>query len=179
MGTGKQRISLAVRVLVAQAAPVIARVAPGEPAVRAGLVDLAAPVVLAGSVEPAAQVVRVALAELAVQAAPVAQVARVALAEPELATVQAVAELEIAQVEVELAIDLALAELAIVLAEGLELEIGRPLVHLAVLLRTRSVIAVHRRGLVPVLGAEDLVEAVETTPERVAVEAVTAWAAAA
>jgi hypothetical protein len=152
---------LAVRVLVAQAAPVIARVAPGEPAVRAGLVDLAEPVVRAGSVELAAQVVRVELAELAVRVAP---------AEPELATVQAVAEPEIAQVEVELAIDL---------AEALELEIGHPLVHLVVPLRTRSVIAAHRRGLVPVLEAEDSVGAVETTREPAAVEAVTAWAAVA
>jgi hypothetical protein len=116
-----------------------------------------------------------------------------------LGIVRAVAEQGIAQVEVELAIVLAVAEqgivqvvaeqgivqvevaleLLIALAEGLELEIGLPLAHLAVLLRTRSVIAAHRRGLVPVLGAEDLVGAVETKPERVAVEAVTAWAAAA
>ena len=107
-----------------------------------------------------------------------------------LGIVRAVAEQGIAQVEVELAIVLAVAEqgivqvevaleLLIALAEGLELEIGLPLAHLAVLLRTRSVIAAHRRGLVPVLGAEDLVGAVETKPERVAVEAVTAWAAVA
>jgi len=37
MGTGKRRINSGVRVLVAQAALVIARVASGEPVVRAGL----------------------------------------------------------------------------------------------------------------------------------------------
>jgi len=37
MGTGKRRINSGVRVLVAQAALVIARVAPEEPVVRAGL----------------------------------------------------------------------------------------------------------------------------------------------
>jgi hypothetical protein len=42
MGTGKRRISSGVRVLVAQAALVIARVGSGEPVVRAGLVELAA-----------------------------------------------------------------------------------------------------------------------------------------
>jgi hypothetical protein len=53
MGIGKRRISSGVRVLVAQAALVIARVASGEPVVRVGLV------------EQVAQVVREALAELA------------------------------------------------------------------------------------------------------------------
>jgi len=42
MGIDKPRINLAGRVLVAQAAPVIVRVASGEPVVRAGLVELAA-----------------------------------------------------------------------------------------------------------------------------------------
>jgi hypothetical protein len=37
MGTGRQRINSGVRVLVAQAALVIAQVAPEEPVVREGL----------------------------------------------------------------------------------------------------------------------------------------------
>ena len=46
----------------------------------------------------------------------------------------------------------------------------------AVALRTRSVTAAHRRGLVPLLGAEDLVAAAaETTRERAAAEVVIAW----
>ena len=115
---------------MAQAALVIARVAPGEPVVRAGLVELAA------------QVVRVAPAELG-----------------------------IVQVEV---------PLAIVQGVALELAIGHPLVHLAVLLRIRSGIAAHHRGLVPRLVAvEDLAAAAETTREPAAVEAVIAWAAVA
>jgi hypothetical protein len=54
-GTGKRRINSGVRVLVAQAALVIARVASGEPVVRAALVELAD------------QVAQEALAELVVQ----------------------------------------------------------------------------------------------------------------
>ncbi len=46
----------------------------------------------------------------------------------------------------------------------------------AVALRTRSVTAAHRRGLVPLLGAEDLAAAAaETTREPAATEAVIAW----
>jgi len=49
----------------------------------------------------------------------------------------------------------------------------------AVALRTKSVIAAHHRGLVPVLAEEALAAAVaETTREPAAVEAAKAWAAA-
>ena len=54
-----------------------------------------------------------------------------------------------------------------------EAELG--LVRVAVPLRTKSVIAPHHRGLVPVLGAEDLAAEVETTREPAAAEAVIAW----
>jgi hypothetical protein len=47
----------------------------------------------------------------------------------------------------------------------------------AVLLRTKSVIAVHRRGQVH-LAVEDLAVAAETMREPAAAEAATAWAAA-
>jgi hypothetical protein len=51
--------------------------------------------------------------------------------------------------------------------------------HLAAALRTKSVTAAHRRGLVPLLAAEvDLVVAAETTREPAAAEADTAWEAA-
>ena len=50
---------------------------------------------------------------------------------------------------------------------------------LAVPLRTKSVIAVHHRGRVPLLAAaEDLAAVVETTRDPAATEAATAWAAA-
>jgi hypothetical protein len=56
----------------------------------------------------------------------------------------------------------------------LELE----LVQVAVPLRTKSVITPHHRGLVPLLGVEDLAAEVETTREPAATEAVKAWEAA-
>ena len=88
-------------------------------------------------------------------------------------------ELEIDQEgALELAIVRVAAEPGLDRVAGPELEIGHPLAHLAVLLRTRSVIAAHRRGLVPVLGAEDLVGAVETTREPAAAEVAKVWAAA-
>jgi len=50
---------------------------------------------------------------------------------------------------------------------------------LAVLLRIKSVIALHHRGRVPLLAAvEDLAAVVETTRDPAATEAATAWAAA-
>ncbi len=55
---------------------------------------------------------------------------------------------------------------------------GHPRAQLAVPLRIKSVTAVHRRGLVPLLGAEDLAAAAETTRERAAAEAAAAWEAA-
>ena len=52
------------------------------------------------------------------------------------------------------------------------------LVRAAVPLRTKSVITQHHRGLVPLLGAEDLAAGVETTREPAAAEAVIAWGVA-
>ena len=88
--------------------------------------------------------------------------------------------------------------LAIVLAEALVLiiapaEVPEPVIaqveavpvrshlraRLAVPLRTKSVIAVHHRGRVPLLAAaEDLAAVVETTRDPAATEAGIAWAAA-
>jgi hypothetical protein len=59
-----------------------------------------------------------------------------------------------------------------------ELETDHPRAQRAVLLRTKSVTAAHRRGLVPVLAAEDLAAAAaETTREPAATEAAGAWVA--
>ena len=89
-------------------------------------------------------------------------------------------------VELGLPIDLAAVEpelLIVLVAPGLELPIvpvvvavpGHLRTQLAVALRTRSVTAAHRRGLVPVLTAEDLAAAAETTREPAAAGAVIAW----
>ena len=82
------------------------------------------------------------------------------LAELELGPA-AVLELVIGQVEAELELVQVVAELV--------------LVQVAVPLRTKSVITPHHRGLVPLLGAEDLAAEVETTREPAAAEAVIAW----
>ena len=67
------------------------------------------------------------------------------------------------------------AELELVQVEAVPVP-GHPRSQLAVALRTKSVTAAHRRGLVPVLTAEDLVVAVaETTREQAAAGAVIAW----
>ena len=75
-----------------------------------------------------------------------------------------VAELELAQVVAELALE------AVPVAVELEHVQGA-----AVPLRTKSVITPHHRGLVPLLGAEDLAAEVETTREPAVAEAVIAW----
>jgi hypothetical protein len=156
----------------------IARVASVELAAQAGLAELAelaAQVGLAELAELAAQVGLAELAELAAQ---------VGLAElAELAAQVGLAEL------VELAAQAGLVELVELAAqeEGLaELEIAQVAVletkHLAaqaaVVLRTKSVTAARRRGLVPVpKRVEDLAAAAETTREPAATEAAKAWAA--
>jgi hypothetical protein len=123
----------------------------------------------------------------------VAQAASEGPAEPELGIGPVVAqaleivpaaELELGIVpaaELELGIVPAVAELAPV-PVALELAIvpaavpeQAALVRAAVPLRTKSVIAPHHRGLVPLLGAEDLAAEVETTREPAAAEAVIAW----
>jgi hypothetical protein len=160
MGTGKRRINSGVRVLVAQAALVIAWVAPGVPVAQEALAGLAA---------------QVALAELVVRVAP---------AGPELETVPAVVEQEpapvaaaqeLAPVAVEPEHDLAVAELEPDRAEA-ALAPGHPRGQPGVVPRTKSVTAAHRRDLVLRLAAEDLAAAVAgTTREPAAAEAVIAW----
>ena len=151
------------------------------------------PRISTAAAEPAGRVVQVELA-----------LGRV-LAELELVQVLAelalgpvLAELEHVQVQVELALGPVLAELehdpvAVEPEHGPavvpELVIGQvagelehvqeeaelELVRAAVPLRTKSVITPHHRGLVPLLGAEDLAAEVETTREPAAAEAVIAW----
>src|SRR5207237_6696866 len=153
-GTGKRRISSGVRALVAQAALVV-------PAVRVALVV---------SEDPAEPAVQVALVEWedpvepAVQESPAVQVALVEWEDPvepavqESPAVQVAPERELVQVEA---------------VPAREHPRARP----AVALRTRSVTAAHRPGLVRLLeAAEDLVAPVaETTRERAAAEVVIAW----
>ena len=137
--------------------------------------------------EPAGRVVQVELApgrvlaelELGQAVAPELETAPVVALElaiglvvaPELVIGLVEAELELVQVEPELVIGQVVAVLELVQVPA-ELE----LVRAAVPLRTKSVITPHHRGLVPLLGAEDLAAAeVETTREPAAAEAVIAW----
>jgi hypothetical protein len=162
--TGKQQTSLVVRVRVVQVAPIAPAVQaalvvwedPVEPAVRVALVvweDPAEPAVREGPVEQAVQAALVVWedpVEPAVQESPVAQ------------------ERELAQV----AVELEHGPLVVVLVQG------HPRVQLAVVaLRTKSVTAAHRPGLVQRLAAEeDLVAAAAVTTRDPAVaEGVIAW----
>ena len=127
---------------------------------------------------------RVRELELGPVAARELELGPVAAPEPEL--VQVAAEREPVPVVVVLALGPVVAEavpvpsqplaqvVEQVLAQAVALELV--LVQVAVALRTRSVTAAHRRGLVPLLGAEDLAAAAaETTREPAATEAVIAW----
>jgi hypothetical protein len=156
--TGKRRINSEVKVLVAQAALVIARVASGEPVAQEALVGLAAQVAQEALAELVVQVAQEALAELVVRVAP---------AGSELETVPAVVEQEPAPVA-------AAQELAPVVAEQvpghLRAQLGAPE-------RTKSVTGAHRRDQVPLLAAEEdlAAAAAVTTRDPVAAEAVIAW----
>ena len=121
--------------------------------------------------------------ELGPVAAREPELAQVAAPEPEL--VQVAAEREPVPVVVVLALGPVVAEavpvpsqplaqvVEQVLAQAVALELV--LVQVAVVLRTRSVTAAHRRGL-QLLAAEDLAAAgAETTRERAAAEAVIVW----
>jgi hypothetical protein len=193
MGTGKLRINSAGKVLVAQAALVIARVASGEPVAQEALAGLAAQVArealaeLVVRVVPAVLAAQEALAELVVRVAPAglaAQVAQEALAElvvrvapvaPELVIGPAVGpQRVIGQEEAEQVLGPVAAEQELVQVVA---ELG--LVLVAVLLRTKSVTAAHHRGLVPVPRVEDSAAAAETTRVPAAAEVGTAWEAAA
>jgi hypothetical protein len=135
---------------------------------QAALAGLAARVAQEALAELVVRVAQEALAELVVRVAQEALaelVVRVAPAGPELELVLVAAELEPAPVA-------AAQELAPVVAEQVP---GHPRAQLGAPLRTKSVIAPHHRGLVPVLGAEDLAAEVETTREPAAAEAVIAW----
>jgi hypothetical protein len=104
------------------------------------------------------------------------------LVEPELERVPAAvapvlvpvaAELELVRVEV------ALGLVPVVVALGLvQVVVERELVPVAVALRTKSVTAAHHHGLVPLLAAEDLAAAAETTRGPAATEVAVAWAVA-
>jgi hypothetical protein len=162
MGTGKRRISTAD----------VVRVAPVVPVVR---------VALAVPEDPVESVVRVALA---VPEDPVVQAVPAVLVVSEDPVVPAVRELELDPVavrELELG-PVAVRELELDPVAVRELELGPvaevlALARVAVALKTKSVIAAHRLGLVLLLEAgEDLAAVVaETTHEPAAAEAVIAW----
>jgi len=108
----------------------------------------------------------------------VEQEPEIAPAAAELAIVPVVEELEQNLVAAELERDPVVVELELVQVEAV-LAPSHRRAQLAAALRTKSVIAAHRRGLVPLLAVEDsAAAAVETTREPVAVEAVIAWEAA-
>ena len=149
METGRRRISLAGRELAAR---------------------------VAGSRVLGLELARVVAQELAHVRA-VAELERVQVAEAELehgpaagglVLVRVVVERELGRVAVE-------RELAQAVAA---LETDQPHGHLAILAETKSVIAAHPRGQVPVLAAEDLAAAAETTLAPAAAEVAEAWAAA-
>jgi hypothetical protein len=158
MGIGKRRISLADVVRVTPVDPVV-------PAVRVALVVSEDPVVLEDPVVPAVRVALVVPENPAVPVALVVPAVREALvvsenpAVPEARAVPVgVLERELVQVEAELVRD-------------------HPRVRPAVALRTKSVIAAHPQGQVPLLAVEEDLEAAvaETTREPAAAEAVKAW----
>jgi hypothetical protein len=156
-GTGKRRISSGVRVLVAPAALVIARAA-----------ELEIAQVPVGAESQAVAELELVLVVAELEHDPVAA---------ELEIVQVVVELGLVRVVVELGHDLVAAVLEHDLGEAGPVP-GHRRARLVVALKTRSVTAAHRRGLVPRLAAEDLVVVVETTRDPAAPEAATAWAAA-
>jgi hypothetical protein len=162
METGKRRINSADVAPVAR----VALVVPEDLVARVALVVREAQAELAVQVEAeaqaglAVQVAREAQAGLAVQVAREAQAGLVVPVE---------AELELSRVE----------ELGLVPAvEAVPVQ-SHLRARLAVPLRTKSVIAVHHRGRVPLLAAvEDLAAVAEIMPAQAAAEAVTAWEAA-
>jgi len=111
-------------------------------------------------------------------------------AEPEIAGVQVIGQVELGApavpvVRVALVVPVSpVAQVALVVPENpvaLELapaEAAQEHDRVEVPLRTKSVIAAHPRGQVPVLAAEDLAAAAETTLAPAAAEVAEAWAAA-
>ena len=159
MGTGKRRISTAVRGLVGRVERVIA---------RAQVID------------------QVAVLELAAESLAIGQAAaraRVIVrgAEPVLAIVLGMVPVLAIVLAEALVLIIAPAEVPEpVIAQVEAVRVRSHLrARLAVPLRTKWVIAVHHRGRVPLLAAvEDLAAGVETTHGQAATEAGTVWAAA-
>jgi len=182
MATGIQRISLAVRGLVGKVERVIALAQVID---QVAVLELAAESLAIG--QPAELGLAIVLAEarvliIAPAEVPVLAIVPAEVPEPIIAPAQALA----------LALAIVLAEarvLAIAPAEVPEPEIVQveavPVrshlrARLAVPLRTKSVIALHRRGRVPLLAAvEDLAAVAEIMRAQAATEAVKAWEEAA
>jgi hypothetical protein len=199
MATETRPINSAGVVQVARAVLVVP-VVPGELVVRAALVVLDVPAELAvqaalGVLEDRVELaVQVALAVLDV---PVELAGPAALAEPEDLVVLAVrAALVVLENPVELAVQGNPGVLAVLVVPVVQVALENPAVlivpaeavpvqnhrpaHLAVALRTKSVIAAHHRDPVPLLAVEEDLAAAEAgiTREPAAAEAATAWAVA-
>jgi hypothetical protein len=167
--TEEQRTSSVVRVrveLVIDLALAVldVRVAQEARAALAVPEDQVVPAVRAALVVPEDQAVPAVRAALVVQENPVAPAAQAALVVQEDPVVPVVQVSESPAVPVALELVPAVAEL-----EFAQVAVAR---------RTRSVIAAHHRGLVPVLAEEGLAAGAEITHEPAAAEAVIAWAAA-
>ena len=170
MATGIQRISLAVRGLVGKVERVIARAQVID---QVAVLELAAESLAIGQAEARARVIVPGVV-------------------PELAIVPAealVLAIDLAEALVLIIVPAEVQVPVIALAEAREPETVQveavPVrnhlrARLAVPLRTKSVIALHHRGRVPLLAAvEDLAAVAEIMRAQAATEAVTAWEAAA
>jgi hypothetical protein len=150
MGTDKPRINSVVRAL--EIAPAAEREIDPVVGRELAIVPVAAELVLQ-------------VAELVIDLVAEQELAIVLVAEQELATVPVAVELEHDQEVVELEHD----------QEAVVRELDHPRARPAVALKTKSVTAAHRRGLL-LLTAEDLAAAAaETTRGRAAAEVVIAW----
>jgi hypothetical protein len=148
--------------------------------------------VIGSTIRNTAEMLHMETGKRRINSADVAPVARVALVVPE--DLVARVALVVREAQAELAVQV---EAGLVVPVEAELELSRveelglvPAVEavpvqshlrarLAVPLRTKSVIAVHHRGRVPLLAAvEDLAAVAEIMPAQAAAEAVTAWEAA-
>ena len=166
MGTGKRRISTAVRGLVGRVERVIARAQVID---QVAVLELAAESLAIGQEAARARaIVRGVLPELAIVLAE----ALVLIIAPAQVPVLAIVPAEVQAPVIALA---EVPEPEIVQVEAVPVR-SHLRARLAVLLRTKSVIAVHHRGRVPLLAAvEDLAAVAEIMRAQAAAEAVTAW----
>jgi hypothetical protein len=179
MGTGKRRTSTAVRGLVGRVERVIARAQVID---QVAVLELAAESLAIGQATARARlIVRGPELGLAIVRGVVPELAIALAAVPVLAIVLAEALVLIIAPAQALVLAIALAEVRepeTVQVEAVPVR-SQLRARLAVPLRTKSVIAVHHRGRVPLLAAvEDLAAVAEITHAQAATEAAKVWAAA-